>query len=106
LTRFKFVLVSFFTVKIGPSFTDIAMGRIPQGTKLLTEGGYENVFRQNFETILGEQLQKAYACYLSTFVGPVIGTLYLSTVKLSFFSDSPFAYYPHAGKTEWSYYNV
>ena len=106
MTRLNFFLVSFFTIKIGSSFTDTAMGRIAQGTKLLTEGGYENVFRRTFETIPGEKLQKAYACYLSTSAGPVIGTLYLSTVKLSFFSDSPFAYYPHAGKTEWSYYNV
>jgi hypothetical protein len=102
----KICLVSFFTVKIGPSFTDTAMGRIAQGTKLLTEGGYENVFRRTFETIPGEKLQKAYACYLSTSAGPVIGTLYLSTVKLSFCSDSPLAYYPHPGQTEWSYYKV
>ena len=37
----KVLLPSFFTVKIGLSFTDTAMGRIAQGTKLLTEGGYE-----------------------------------------------------------------
>jgi len=93
-------------LKIGPSFTDTAMGRIAQGTKLLTEGGYENVFRRTFETIPGEKLQKAHACYLSTSAGPVIGTLYLSTVKLAFCSDSPLAYYPHPGQTEWSYYKV
>ena len=106
MTRLKFVLVSFFTVKIGLSFTDTTMGRIAQGTKLLTEGGYENVFRRTFETILGEKLQKAYACYLSTSAGPVIGTLYLSTVMFSFYSDSPLAYYPHPSQTEWSYYKV
>jgi hypothetical protein len=54
-------------------------------------------FEQTFETIPGEKIQKAYACYLSTFAGLVIGTLYLSTVKLSFCSDSPLAYYPHPG---------
>lgn len=93
-------------LKIGPSLTDTAMGRIAQGTKLLTEGGYESVFRRTFETIPGEKFQKAYACYLSTSAGPVIGTLYLSTVKLAFCSDSPLAYYPYPGHTEWSYYKV
>lgn len=93
-------------IKIGPSLTDTAMGRIAQGTKVLTEGGYENVFRRTFETIPGEKLQKAYACYLSTSAGPVIGTLYLSTVKLAFCSDSPLASYPYPGQTEWSYYKV
>ncbi|GLJ19587.1 hypothetical protein SUGI_0354380 [Cryptomeria japonica] len=93
-------------LRTGPSLTDTAMGRISQGTRVLTEGGYEKIYRQTFETIPGEQLRKSYACYLSTTTGPVIGTLYLSTVKLAFCSDSPLAYSRYPGQTEWSYYKV
>nr|GMC54354.1 GEM-like protein 1 [Ipomoea batatas] len=52
--------------------TDAAVGRLAQGTKILTEGGYEKVFRQTFETVPEEKLLKAYACYLSTSAGPVV----------------------------------
>ncbi|KAH9319718.1 hypothetical protein KI387_021487 [Taxus chinensis] len=93
-------------LRTGPSIVDTAMGRIAQGTRVLTEGGCEKIFRQSFETIPGEQLRKSYACYLSTSTGPVIGTLYLSTVKLAFCSDSPLAYSRYPGQTEWSYYKV
>lgn len=92
-------------LKTSPSFADAAVGRIAQGTKVLAEGGYEKIFRQNFETVPEEQLQKTYACYLSTSAGPVMGILYLSTAKLAFCSDSPLSY--KAGdQTEWSYYKV
>lgn len=93
------------TVKTGPSFADAAVGRIAQSTKVLAEGGYEKVFRQNFETVPEEQLLKTYACYLSTSAGPVMGTLYLSTAKLGFCSDSPLPY-KVGDQTEWSYYKV
>ncbi|XP_052191484.1 GLABRA2 expression modulator-like [Diospyros lotus] len=92
-------------LKTAPSFTDAALGRIAQGTKILAEGGYEKVFRQTFETVPEEQLQSSYACYLSTTVGPVMGILYVSTAKLAFCSDNPMPY-KDGGKTEWSYYQV
>ncbi|KAE8056980.1 hypothetical protein FH972_013706 [Carpinus fangiana] len=92
-------------LKTGPSFTDAAVGRIAQGTKVLTEGGYEKVFRQNFETVPEEKLLKSFACYLSTSAGPVMGTMYLSTVKLAFCSDTPLSY-EAGGQKEWSYYKV
>lgn len=92
-------------VKTGPSLADAAVGRIAQGTKVLAEGGYEKIFQQNFETVPGEQLQKTYACYLSTSAGPVMGILYLSTSKLAFCSDSPLSY-KTGDQTEWSYYKV
>lgn len=93
------------SVKTGPSFADAAVGRIAQGAKVLAEGGYEKLFRQNFETVPEEQLQKTYACYLSTSAGPVMGVLYLSTAKLAFCSDNPLSH-KNGDQTQWSYYKV
>ncbi|CAI0474349.1 unnamed protein product, partial [Linum tenue] len=93
------------SVKTSPSFADAALGRLAQGTKVLAEGGYENVFRQTFETVPEEVLQNSFACYLSTSAGPVMGVLYVSTAKLAYSSDSPLSYKAD-GKTEWSYYKV
>ncbi|KAG8641040.1 GLABRA2 expression modulator isoform X2 [Manihot esculenta] len=90
-------------LKTSPSFTDAALGRIAQGTKVLAEGGYEKIFRQTFETVPEEQLQNSYACYLSTSAGPVMGILYVSTAKLAFCSDNPLSY-KSGDQTEWSYY--
>ncbi|KAK6938097.1 GRAM domain [Dillenia turbinata] len=92
-------------LKTGPSFADAAVGRIAQGTRVLTEGGYEKIFSSTFETVPEEKLLKAYACYLSTSAGPVVGTLYLSTKKLAFCSDSSLSY-KVGEQTEWSYYKV
>lgn len=92
-------------MKTGPSFADAAMGRIAQGTKIIAEGGYEKIFRQTFDAFPEEQFLKAYACYLSTSAGPIIGTLYLSTAKIAFCSDNPLSY-AIGDKTEWSYYKV
>ncbi|GAA0157418.1 hypothetical protein LIER_14688 [Lithospermum erythrorhizon] len=92
-------------LKTGPSFADAALGRIAQGTKVFAEGGYEKVFRQTFETATEEKLIDSFACYLSTSAGPVMGTLYVSTAKLAYCSDSPLSYKAD-DKTEWSYYKV
>ncbi|XP_022997225.1 GEM-like protein 1 [Cucurbita maxima] len=92
-------------LKTGPSITDAAVARIAQGTKVLAEGGYEKIFRQTFESIPEEKLQKAFACYLSTSAGPVMGTLYVSTAKLAFCSDDPLSY-KVGEETQWSLYKV
>ncbi|CAL0330844.1 unnamed protein product [Lupinus luteus] len=92
-------------LKTSPSFSEAAMGRIAQGTKVLAEGGYEKIFVHTFETVPDEQLQNSYACYLSTSAGPVMGVLYISTVKVAYSSDSPISY-KSDNKTEWSYYKV
>lgn len=92
--------------KTGPNMVDTAWGRLSQGTKLLTEGGFDKIFRQTFETLPDEQLRKSYACYLSTSSGPVAGTLYISTKKVAFCSDRPLSYQPSPGQTAWSYYKV
>jgi hypothetical protein len=84
---------------------DAAVARLSQGTKVYAEGGHDRVFFQTFGTMPGEQLRKAYACYLSTSSGPVIGTLYLSTARLAFCSDSPLCYQGPAGQ-ECMYYKV
>ncbi|PSS36679.1 GLABRA2 expression modulator like [Actinidia chinensis var. chinensis] len=92
-------------LKTAPSFSDAALGRIAQGTKVLAEGGHEKIFRQTFETVPEEQLQNSFACYLSTSAGPVMGMLYVSTAKLAYCSDNPLSYKVD-DKTEWSYYKV
>jgi len=92
-------------LRTNPNFADAAVSRISQQTKVLAEGGIENVYRHTFETQPEEHLQKWYACYLSTSAGPVMGTLYLSTVKLAFASDKPLSYQVDE-KTEWSYYKM
>lgn len=91
--------------KTGPSFTEAAMGRLAQGTKVLAEGGYDKIFKQTFEVLPDEQLKISYACYLSTSAGPVMGVMYISTAKIAFCSDNPLSY-KAGNKTEWSYYKV
>lgn len=93
------------SVKTAPSLTDAALTRIAQGTKVLAEGGYENIYRQTFETAADEYLQNYFACYLSTSAGPIMGVLYVSSAKLAFCSDNPLSYKAN-NKTEWSYYKV
>uniref|UniRef100_A0A165XRQ7 GRAM domain-containing protein n=1 Tax=Daucus carota subsp. sativus TaxID=79200 RepID=A0A165XRQ7_DAUCS len=92
-------------LKTAPSLTDAALARIAQGTKVLAEGGYENIFRQTFETAPDEYYQNSFACYLSTSAGPIMGVLYVTSAKLAFCSDNPLSYKAD-NKTEWSYYKV
>ncbi|XP_077240410.1 GEM-like protein 1 [Tasmannia lanceolata] len=93
-------------LKTSPSVTDAAMARLAQGTKVFAEGGHDKVFQHTFEMLAGEQLLKAYACYLSTSSGPVIGTLYISTARLAFSSDNPLCCTPSPGQQQWIYYKV
>ncbi|KDP28375.1 hypothetical protein JCGZ_14146 [Jatropha curcas] len=93
-------------LKVSASLTDAAMARIAQGTKVLTEGGHDKVFQQTFGYLHGEKLLNAYVCYLSTSSGPVIGTLYVSSKRVTFCSDYPFCYYASNGQQQWMYYKV
>ncbi|TVU37855.1 hypothetical protein EJB05_11196 [Eragrostis curvula] len=93
-------------LKTGPSITDAAMGRIAQISKVISEGGYEKIFKQTFECLPDEKLKKAYVCYLSTSHGPIMGVLYISTVKIAFGSDSPVTYVTEDNKTASSFYKV
>ncbi|KAK9207125.1 hypothetical protein WN943_017410 [Citrus x changshan-huyou] len=93
-------------LRISPRLSDAAMAKIAQGTKVFTEGGYEKVFQQEFHKLPGEKLLKAYACYISTSNGPVIGTLYISTQRMAFCSDYPLSHYSSSGQQEWVYFKV
>ncbi|THU55773.1 hypothetical protein C4D60_Mb11t10110 [Musa balbisiana] len=93
-------------LKTSPNVTDAALARLAQGTKVFAEGGNDKVFQQTFGIFPGEQLKKAYACYLSTSAGPVIGILYLSTARIAFCSDNPFCRNISSGQQEWAYYKV
>ncbi|KAK3437270.1 hypothetical protein EUGRSUZ_C01907 [Eucalyptus grandis] len=73
--------------------TDAAIARLAQGTKMLKEGGRDKVSERTFEILPGEKRLKAYACYLSTSSGLVIGTLYLSTKRVVFHGDEPLCHY-------------
>jgi hypothetical protein len=96
-----------WAVRTAPNMADAAVARLSQGTKVYAEGGHDRVFYQTFGAMPGEQLLKAYACYLSTSSGPVIGTLYLSTARLAFCSDSPICYQGPAGQPlECMYYKA
>ncbi|KAI6672579.1 hypothetical protein NL676_000485 [Syzygium grande] len=77
-----------------------------RGQKCSPRGGQDKVFQHTFEILPGEKLLKAYACYLSTSTGPVIGTLYLSNKRLAFCSDNPFCQYSPPGQQQWMYYKV
>ncbi|WVZ03777.1 hypothetical protein V8G54_024583 [Vigna mungo] len=70
------------------------VARIVQGTKVLTLGSSDALFQQSFGVFAGENLIKSFACYLSTSTGPVIGTLYISNLRLAFCSDYPLCHYP------------
>uniref|UniRef100_A0A0E0EEH3 GRAM domain-containing protein n=1 Tax=Oryza meridionalis TaxID=40149 RepID=A0A0E0EEH3_9ORYZ len=93
-------------LKTGPNIADTAMGRIAQISKVIAEGGYDKVFHQTFECLPDEKLKKAYACYLSTSHGPIMGVLYISTAKIAFCSDSPVAYVTEDNKNQSSIYKV
>ncbi|CAK7336088.1 unnamed protein product [Dovyalis caffra] len=88
----------------GPSVPETVWGKVNLTAKALTEGGFESLFKQIFETDPSEKLKKAFACYLSTSTGPVAGTLYLSTAPVAFCSDLPLCYTAPSGQEAWSYY--
>lgn len=95
------------TVKVSPSIGDVAKARFVQGTKLLAEGGPERLFHHTFGVVPGEKYLHSYACYLATPTGPVNGTLYISTKRLAFCSESPLYYSSSPpGQSEWLYYKV
>ncbi|XP_050939694.1 GEM-like protein 2 isoform X1 [Cucumis melo] len=94
-------------VKVSPSIGDVAKARFVQGTKLLAEGGPERLFHHTFGVVPGEKYLHSYACYLATPTGPVNGTLYISTKRLAFCSESPLYYSSSPpGQSEWLYYKV
>ncbi len=112
IERLEIVLLIWFswgcmgTVKVGNSVSDSALGIISQGSKLLTGGGFEGLYKQTFGLAPNERFLKTYACYLSTSRGPISGTLYITNQKFAFCSDRPIAYAPNPGQQALSYYKV
>lgn len=76
------------TVKMGSKLSETVKGKLRLGTKIIQEGGRENIFKQMFGMTEGEEMLKASQCYLSTTAGPIAGLLFISTEKVAFISDS------------------
>ncbi|XP_068640106.1 putative GEM-like protein 8 [Aristolochia californica] len=74
-------------VKTGPKISEIVMGKLSLGARILQKGGVEKVFTRIFKVGEREKLLKACQCYLSTSAGPIAGLLFISTEKIAFFSD-------------------
>ncbi|CAK9157529.1 unnamed protein product [Ilex paraguariensis] len=93
-------------LKMGPSVSQAAWGKVNLTAKAITEGGFESLYKQIFAADPNEKLKKTFACYLSTTTGPVAGTLYLSTTRVAFCSDRPLSFIAPSGQEAWSYYKV
>ncbi|KDP23284.1 hypothetical protein JCGZ_23117 [Jatropha curcas] len=93
-------------LKTAPSVSEAAWGKVNLTAKAITEGGFESLFKQIFETDPNEKLIKTFACYLSTSTGPVAGTIYLSTARVGFCSDRPLSFRAPSGQETWCYYKL
>ncbi|CAN1137588.1 GEM-like protein 5 [Linum perenne] len=93
-------------LKTNSSVSEAAWGKMNLTAKVITEGGFESLYKQTFATYPNEKLKKRFACYLSTTTGPVAGTLYLSNVQAAFCSDRPLSFTAPSGQQTWSYYKV
>ncbi|KAL9264602.1 GEM-like protein [Drosera capensis] len=93
-------------LKMGPSVSKTACGKVKLAAKAVSKGGFRSIFKQNFATEPNEKLRKTFACYLSTSAGPVAGTLYLSTARIGFHSDSPLSIADPTGQQAWCNYQV
>lgn len=74
-------------MKLGPKLSETVKGKLSLGARVIRQGGRENIFRQVFGMIEGEQMLKASQCYLSTTAGPIAGLLFVSTEKVAFCSE-------------------
>ncbi|KAL9243825.1 hypothetical protein vseg_017667 [Gypsophila vaccaria] len=92
-------------LRTGPGVIDVAMTRLDQAARVISEGGCNNFFKKEFGEIQSEKLKKAYVCYLSTTTGPVLGTLYVSNKRVGFRSDNPL-WTGQGGVGQWVYYKV
>ncbi|KAK7401774.1 hypothetical protein VNO78_13527 [Psophocarpus tetragonolobus] len=94
-------------LSVGARPADAAIAKLIQGTKVLASGGPDKLFQQTFGIFPGEQLLQPCACYISTNSGPLIGTLYISTKRLTFCSDNPLCHHPFSlQQHECIYYKV
>ncbi|GAB2214411.1 hypothetical protein Droror1_Dr00018755 [Drosera rotundifolia] len=93
-------------LRTGPSVPEAAWWKINLTARVVSEGGFEGMFKQIFEVQGNEKLKKTFACYLSTSTGPVAGTLYLSDARVGFCSDRPLSFHAPSGQEAWSYYKL
>ncbi|CAI6007862.1 unnamed protein product [Closterium sp. NIES-65] len=89
----------------GKHTTDMAsnlythMGKLGNPT-LLTHAGAEALWREHFWAPPDEKLLFYFYCNLLTSVGPVPGTLVVTTASIGFLSDAEFEYNPLGRPTE------
>ncbi|KAG5117444.1 hypothetical protein JHK84_043557 [Glycine max] len=83
-----------YSVRVRSRPADATIARLIQGTKVLTSGGPDKLFQQTFGGFPREKLLQPCGCYISTNSGPLIGTLYISTKRLAFCSDSLLCHHP------------
>ncbi|KAK4841488.1 hypothetical protein QYF36_005366 [Acer negundo] len=74
-------------VRLGAKITEIVKGKLSLGARILQVGGMNKVFKKLFNVEEGERLLKTCQCYLSTTAGPIVGLLFISTVKIAFCSE-------------------
>lgn len=86
-----------FVVKLGPKLSETLKGKLNLGARIIQEGGRGNIFKHTFGMQEQEKLLKASQCYLYTTVGPIAGTLFISTVKVAFCSERPTSFSSAAG---------
>ncbi|PIN10721.1 hypothetical protein CDL12_16683 [Handroanthus impetiginosus] len=84
-------------VRLGPKFSETVKGKLSVGAKIIKKGGRENIFRDIFGVSDGEKLLKASQCYLSTTAGPIAGILFISTEKVSFWSERSITVHSSSG---------
>eukprot|EP00253_Pinus_taeda_P020325 PITA_20325 len=89
-------------MKLGESMCETVRGKLRLGTKIVTQGGVEKMFKSSFSIGHTEKLLKTSACYLSTSSFPVVGLLFISTEKVAFCSDNRICFTSSAS----SYYRV
>ena len=74
-------------VRLGPKISETVKGKLSLGARILQLGGVKKVFKQLFGVGEGERLLKASQCYLSTTEGPIVGLLFISNQRASFYSE-------------------
>lgn len=74
--------------------------------KLVEEGGDEDDFQQLFSVEQEEKLLKVSRCDLSTTAGPIAGQIFISTVKVTFCSESSLRLTSSSGESMETRYKV
>eukprot|EP00270_Netrium_digitus_P017703 TRINITY_DN6561_c0_g1_i2.p1 TRINITY_DN6561_c0_g1~~TRINITY_DN6561_c0_g1_i2.p1 ORF type:complete len:236 (-),score=60.58 TRINITY_DN6561_c0_g1_i2:414-1121(-) len=89
----------------GPSIVQTGLGKLTN-LKLFTPSGAEKFWRDTFCPPPTDKLEDYFACHLSTSVGPVPGTLFVSTRAFIFISDRTLHHSMQHGRIVSSFYKV